>query len=63
MAQEAASLRSAYRLRPLDALVIGTAIVCQVRHLITNDHEWPTKLAPIEARIGVITLSGYLIPS
>ena len=59
MAQEAASLRAAYRLRPPDALVVGTAIACQVGHLVTNDHAWAAKLAPLAARIGVVTLSDF----
>lgn len=61
MAQEAASLRAGYRLRPPDALVVGTAIACQVGHLVTNDHAWSAKLAPLQERIGVITLSGFTV--
>ena len=60
MAQEAASLRAGYRMRPPDALIVGTAIACQVGLLVTNDHAWSARLAPLEARIGVITLSEYV---
>ena len=60
MAQEAAALRATFRLRPPDALVIGTAIACQVGCLVTNDREWSAKLAPIRDRIGVLLLSDYL---
>ena len=59
-AQEAASLRAAFRLRPPDALIIGTAIAWQVGHLVTNDHEWEAKLAPLNSRVEVITLSRFL---
>jgi predicted nucleic acid-binding protein len=62
MAQEAASLRASHRLRPPDALIIGTAIACQVSHIVTNDREWARKLAPLETRIGVITLSDFSAP-
>jgi predicted nucleic acid-binding protein len=60
MAQEAASLRASHRLRPPDALVAGTAIACGVGHLVTNDHDWALKLAPIGDRLGVVTLSRFL---
>lgn len=59
MALEAASLRASYRLRPPDALVVGTAIACRVSHLVTNDHAWAASLAPLAARIGVVTLSDF----
>ena len=61
MAQEAASLRASHRLRPPDALVVGTAIACQVSRLVTNDHAWATKLEPIHARIGVVLMSRFLL--
>ena len=60
MAQEAASLRSSHRLRPPDALVVGTAIACQVGHIVTNDLAWSARLAPLEARIGIVTLSSFV---
>ena len=60
MAQEAASLRASHRLRPPDALVAGTAIVCQVGYLVTNDHAWAAKLAPLQGRLDVVTLSRFL---
>jgi predicted nucleic acid-binding protein len=61
MAQDAAFLRAQYRFSPPDALVIGTAISCQVAHLVTNDGGWAPKLAHLQARINVCTLSG-LVP-
>jgi predicted nucleic acid-binding protein len=60
MAQEAAALRASYRLKPPDALVIGSGLATQVGHLVTNDGDWAKKLAPIRGRIGVITISGFL---
>jgi predicted nucleic acid-binding protein len=60
MAQEAAALRATFRLRPSDALVIGTAIACPVGCLVTNECEWSAKLSPIRDRIGVLLLSDYL---
>ena len=60
MAQEAAALRATYRLRPPDALVIGTGLATQVSHLVTNDNEWARKLAPIRERVGVLTIAGFL---
>ena len=60
MAQEAASLRASHRLRPPDALVVGTAIACQVGLVVTNDQAWSTKLAPLGDRVGIVTLSSFL---
>ena len=60
MAQEAAGLRAAFGFRPPDALIIGTAIACQVGMVATNDHEWATKLQPLRGRLGVVTLSRFL---
>lgn len=60
MAQEAASLRATHRLSPPDALLIGTGIATQVAHLVTNDHAWAKKLAPIKDRIGVVTIDQFL---
>jgi predicted nucleic acid-binding protein len=60
MAQEAASLRAVQRFSPPDALVIGTGIACQVARLVTNDGDWPRKLAEYADRIGVCMLRDYL---
>lgn len=63
MAQEAASLRATHRLSPPDALVVGTGVATQVAHLVTNDHAWAKKLAPISGRIGVVTIDRFLTSS
>jgi predicted nucleic acid-binding protein len=60
MAQDAAFLRAVYRFSPPDALIIGTGLACQVAHLVTNDLDWERKLAAIEGRIAVCTLSRHL---
>lgn len=60
VAQDAAFLRAAHRMAPPDALVVGTALAAQVGHLVTNDHDWATKLAPLTSRLRVVILSGYL---
>jgi len=60
VAQEAASLRAIYNFAPPDALIIGSGIVTQVGHLVTNDSAWRTRLRPISARIRVCCLSDYL---
>jgi len=60
MAQDAAFLRAAYRFSPPDALIIGTGLACQVAHLVTNDLDWERKLAAVEGRICVCTLSRHL---
>ena len=60
MAQDAAFLRAAYRFSPPDALIIGTGLACQVAHLVTNDLDWERKLAAVEGRISVCTLSRHL---
>jgi len=60
MAQDAAFLRAVYRFSPPDALIIGTGLACQVAHLVTNDLDWERKLAAVEGRIAVCTLSKHL---
>lgn len=57
MAQDAAFLRAQHRFSPPDALVIGTALSCQVGHVVTNDGDWAAKLARLQGRIKVCTLS------
>lgn len=59
VAQEAAAVRATHGFRAQDALVIGTGIVGQVAHLVTNDDEWRKKLAPIKDRIQVTMLRDY----
>jgi hypothetical protein len=60
VAQEAASLRATHNLATPDALIVGTGIVAQVGHLVTNDHKWATKLAPIAGRIQVAELTKFI---
>ena len=57
MAQDAAFLRAQHRFSAPDALVVGTALSCQLGHIVTNDGAWASKLAQLEARIKVCTLS------
>lgn len=59
VAAEAASLRATHNFKVPDALVIATGIVGQVAHLITNDGEWRTKLAPLRSRVNVTQLRDY----
>ena len=51
IAQDAAFLRADKRFSPPDALVVATGLATQVRHLVTNDHDWSTKLASMSTRI------------
>ena len=60
VAQEAAHLRAAKRFSTPDALVVGTGIAAQVRHLVTNDRSWVTKLAEMSPRISVIRTGDHL---
>jgi predicted nucleic acid-binding protein len=60
IAQEAASLRAAFRLSMADSLIVGTGIVSQVHHLATNDVDWQRRLQPISGRIRVCLLSQHL---
>lgn len=60
VAQEAASLRATHNFATPDALVIATGIIGQVGHLVTNDHKWATKLAPITGRIAVVELTKFV---
>jgi len=60
VAQEAAHLRAASRLSPPDALIVGTGLAAQVRHLVTNDHAWAPKLAAMASGLGVVETSAHL---
>lgn len=60
VAQEAAHLRADKRFSPPDALIVGTGLATQVRHIVTNDHNWSAKLAKMSERITVVQLSEHL---
>jgi predicted nucleic acid-binding protein len=60
VAQDAAHLRADKRLAPPDALIVGTGLATQVRHLVTNDHNWSKRLATMSARISVVLTSSHL---
>jgi predicted nucleic acid-binding protein len=60
VAQEAASLRAAHNLSTPDALIIGTGMVAQVGHLVSNDARWARVLHPFARRISVCELSRHL---
>jgi predicted nucleic acid-binding protein len=60
VAQEAASLRAAFRLSMADSLIVATGIVAQVHHLVTNDVDWQRRLQPISSRIRVCLLGQHL---
>lgn len=60
VAQEAAHLRADRKLAPPDALIVGTGLATQVRHLVTNDHSWSRKLATMSSRIAVVQTSAHL---
>ena len=60
VAQEAAHLRADRKFAPSDALIVGTALAAQVRHLITNDRDWSGKLAAMSSRIAVVQMSSHL---
>lgn len=60
VAQEAAHLRADKKFGPPDALIVGSGLAAQVRHLVTNDHDWSSKLASMSKRIDVIQTSVHL---
>ncbi|MBI2939521.1 MAG: hypothetical protein HYY04_03715 [Chloroflexi bacterium] len=60
VAQEAASVRAGHGLRTPDALVVGTGLVHQVGHLVTNDRDWASRLAPVRTRVQVCYLASFL---
>ena len=60
VAQEAASLRALFRLSMAAALIVGTGIVAQVHHLVTNDADRARRLQPMSGRIKVCLLSRHL---
>lgn len=60
VAQEAGHLRADKKFAPPDALIVGTGLAAQVRHLITNDHDWSGKLATMSSRIAVVQTSSHL---
>lgn len=60
VAQEAAHLRADRKFAPPDALIVGTGLATQVRHIVTNDHNWSRKLATMSSRISVVQASSHL---
>jgi predicted nucleic acid-binding protein len=60
VAQEAASVRAAFRLSTPDALIVATGLVAQVHHLVTNDAAWVRKLQALAGRLRVCHLDRYL---
>jgi len=60
VAQEAATLKATHAFKVPDAMVIATGVVAQVKHLVTNDKAWRTKLTPIRDRFVVTYLYDYL---
>lgn len=60
VAQDAAHLRADKNFAPPDALIVATGLATQVRHLVTNDHTWSSRMAPMAARIAVVRTSSYL---
>lgn len=59
VAHDAAHLR-ADGMKPPEALIVATAIASQVRHVVTNDRDWSTKLSSMQARLNVVQLSSHL---
>lgn len=60
VAHEAATLRAQHRFSPPDALIIGTGLVAQIGHLVTNDERWKKRLADISERVRVCYLEDHL---
>jgi predicted nucleic acid-binding protein len=60
IAQEAASLRAAFKLATPDALVVATGVVARVSRLVTNDARWSRRLELIKSRIRVLCLADYV---
>ncbi|MHB8399106.1 MAG: type II toxin-antitoxin system VapC family toxin [Acidimicrobiales bacterium] len=60
VAQDAAHLRADRKFAPPDALVVGTGLATQARHLVTNDHDWSSRLVSMAARISVGRMSEHL---
>lgn len=60
VAQEAAHLRANQRFAPPDALIVATGLATQVRYLVTNDHNWSSKLKAMATRISVVRTSSHL---
>ncbi len=47
-------------LKPPDALIVATGLATEVRHILTNDHNWSTKLAGMRPGVNVVRLSSHL---
>jgi predicted nucleic acid-binding protein len=60
VAQDAAHLRADKGMKPPDALIVATGLANQVRHVVTNDHNWSTKLVKMQAHLNVVQLSSHL---
>jgi predicted nucleic acid-binding protein len=59
VAEHAAHLRADTGMKPPDALIVATGLVSDVRHVVTNDHDWSAKLARLKPRLNVVQLSSH----
>ncbi len=59
VAQDAARVRATTGLKPPDALIVATGLASEARHVVTNDHNWSTKLAGMQPRVNVVRLSAH----
>jgi predicted nucleic acid-binding protein len=60
IAREAARVRAATRLPMADALILASAVVLGIRHVVANDDRWPTVVAAALPEISLCHLGDHI---
>ena len=60
VAAQAANVRAIARMDLLDALIIGTGLVCGCEAIVSNDERWKRHMEPLFAQFRWIYLGAYL---
>ena len=60
VAAQAANARAIARMDLLDALIIGTGLVCGCEAIVSNDERWKRRMEPLFAQFRWIYLGAYL---
>jgi predicted nucleic acid-binding protein len=60
VAAQATNVRAIARMDLLDALIIGTGLVCGCEAIVSNDERWKRRMEPLFAQFRWIYLGAYL---
>lgn len=60
VAREAARIRAATDLPMPDSLIVASAVVAEIDAVVTNDHAWTSRLAPVLPDLRIVVLADLL---